>query len=68
MIRIQSELLAILPHWRILFIGAVLGILFGVGVAHRNFRRRVSTLYAAIAHGDEEHRNWLYHKLQDHFK
>ncbi len=30
-------------------------------------RNKISSLYDAIAHGDEAHRSWLKQKIKDHF-
>jgi rubrerythrin len=31
-------------------------------------REKISTLFDAIAHGDDEHRRWLKEKIEAHFK
>lgn len=33
----------------------------------KQLRRRVDTLFDAIAHGDESHRAWLKKAIEDHF-
>lgn len=37
-------------------------------LALREARARTTSLYEAIAHGDEDHRAWLKAKIEEHFK
>lgn len=39
----------------------------GAKVMAEDFDAKVSSLFAAIAHGDEKHRAWLKQAIEDHF-